>query len=210
MRKDDACTPRVLFKLLTRSDEALLQDFARRCGAAGYLNNSSIENLKFYDSALAALFWGAIDLNKNKVIAISGAHKIAEEVSSSRIAFRSCYLNPGFGLFNNSMSKEWWKSSLIFNYLLPLQVDALLQQKVKKMYITSNVRPLASSVRGKHFDVDSIMLPVLARTGMISLKAEREYFGCLQNFWELDVLKFQRFILDNRKFQRTDVELTVE
>lgn len=193
-------------KLLSSRDHAALREFMGRCKSLGYLNNSSAQALKLSSPSLQPVFWIAVDQTTGKIAALSGLHAM-KEGKEARIAYRSCYISPGFNLFSSEFGKTWWKHSLIFNCILPLQVDYLLDRNIGSMYMTSNVDSTDTEGGKKPQKVNDLMLPALARTGVISLERERvNYFNCLQNFWKLNISEFKEMVQNNLRHQKPDVE----
>ena len=145
----------------------------------GYTNNSSEKLLKLNCDMLSPVFW--IAENENGIFAISGVHKINKE--DIRLAFRSCIIDAPFVFEKSYSNHNWWRSSFVANFLLPLQIKQF--KKAKNFYITTN-----AYTRNPKLKFTNTAVKLLSKSGMVSKAYETVYFNCTQNFWKVYHSKF--------------------
>ena len=165
-----------------------LDQFFEKCLLKGYKNNSSAKSLKLGFEKLNPTFWIAED--ENGIFAISGGHKINKE--DSRLAFRSCIIDPPFVFKKNYPNCNWWKSSFTANFLLPLQIQEFLK-KSKNLYVTTNI-----TKENHKLQFTNTAVQLLSRSGIVSKTSESLYFNCLQNFWKVHHSRFLFLIHRNK------------
>ena len=185
---------------LTQEHTQILTKFCREANAAGYRNNSSLEDMKFgkkYDFEEPAEFWAVVD--SQKIISVSGCHITNNSV---RCLFRSATL-PEYDTVVPGLNKHHM-NSLPFSVLMPQQIYFGIDRNIKDFYITTS--------NGEH-DASGKMkrthraLQLLERTGMVSHAGNEWLYNVEQSIWKLNLDKYLSAL---RSFDKTRLVVGIE
>jgi hypothetical protein len=190
---------------LDNSHIKLIEEFCRDSAKHGYLNNSSIEKMKFggkYDLTDIPQFWGA--MHNNKLVSVSGCHKwpsISNDVVNAplmRCLFRSAtlpeYTNLISGLSKNHMN------SLPFSMLLPLQINYGLEQGIDHFYITTSNSDHDAS--GKMKKTHKAM-QLLEQRSIVKYAGDDIIYSTSQTKWEINLDNYLEAV---RAFYQSKIE----
>ena len=169
---------------LDETHTSMVEEFCYEAKLAGYLNNASLEAMKFndqYDLKEVPAFWAVI--KNEKIISVSGCHCWAdefEELSMMRCLFRSATL-PYYDKVVKGLSK-YHMNSLPFSIMLPLQINYGLKKGVKNFYITTSNSDHDASGKMKR---THRALQLLERVGIVKFDNDEIVYSTPQTKWEI-------------------------
>ena len=151
-------------RFLNISDTDIVEKFCKECKKLGYINNSSLRNMKWYwkDVKWVATF------KHQKIISLSGIHPFLEMGENAfRIMFRGASL-PGY-------------SSTFLNFKqVPLKIQyALLLNENPTFYVTFNT---SKNVGAKSHR----MSKAIGRRNDFSFVKHMNYFNTMQEIWKYE------------------------
>jgi hypothetical protein len=181
---------------------SLIEDFCKECDEYGYLNNSSIEKMKFggkYDLIDIPEFWGT--MYNNKIVSVSGSHlwpTNENNVKIMRCLFRSATLPDYTGLITG-LSKNHM-NSIPFSMMLPLQINSGFKQGVDHFYITTSNKEHDAS--GKMKRTHRVM-QLLAKNSIVKYAGDEIIYSTSQTKWEINI---ERYLEALRVFYKANKE----
>lgn len=184
---------------LTEEHKPMLVKFCREANAAGYRNNSSIEDMKFggkYDFEEPAEFWAVVD--NQTIISVSGCHIIN---NSLRCLFRSATL-PEYDKLVPGLNKNHM-NSLPFSILMPHQIHYGLQRGIKDFYITTSNGTHDASGKMKRTHK---ALQLLERTGMVNNAGVETLYFVEQSLW---LLNLEKYFTALQAFESTRIKIGI-
>lgn len=187
----------------------LVQEFCKDSAKHGYLNNASIEKMKFnhkYDLSDIPNFWGAT--YKSKLVSVSGCHIWPSKINTVVVApimrclFRSATL-PEYASLISGLSKNHM-NSLPFSMLLPLQINYGLEQGISHFYITTS--NLDHDASGKMKRTHKAM-QLLEQKSIVKYAGDEIIYSTSQTKWEINLDNYLQAI---RAFYLAKVESNLE
>jgi len=168
---------------LSQSHIELVEEFCRRCGDAGYKNNSSLALMKWgeqYDLPQPAQWWALVD--NNKIISISGCHEL--DGKSLRTLFRSATL-PQYQKLLPGISRNHM-NSVPFSVLLPHQIQWGLDNGYTEFCITTNGEHDASGKMGRTHRA----LTLLSLRGVVEFSRQEVLYDLSQTVWRINLERY--------------------
>tara|TARA_B100001057_G_scaffold156527_1_gene156986 strand:+ start:8074 stop:8601 length:528 start_codon:yes stop_codon:yes gene_type:complete len=153
---------------------AAVKKFCKECEALGYLNNSSLQTMKYEWCKEQGEYWGA--WHNEKLISVAGAHPLPEVSENAvRVLFRGCQIqSPHKGLNASHMN------SVPFRDILPHQIE---MYKENDLYITTNISHDASG----HMHKTHRVMQLLEKRGIVDLHIESmNLYNTDQSVWKLN------------------------
>lgn len=173
---------KLIFKQLSISDTAAVEEFCKECSELGYENNASLSAMKFS----SAIFFGAFD--QNRIISLAGVHKLPEINDRAwRCLFRGAQL-PGY---TPQWSMDIFNSGIHFSQFLYQQIQHVQSiDPNAEFYISTNINnPKAGSSSRLH----KTMMPRLAKQGYWELTNPNILlFNTEQSLWKVKVLNYMK------------------
>lgn len=164
-------------------DDLLLRNYMIECSKRGFNNNTSTESLKFNYFETSA-FFAAVE--NNKIRTLSGVHNFDyDNKRYYRVGFRAATIYDE--TYKPKMTKNFYKSSLQFGVLFPIQMMWILQNvDSDAQFVMTSTNPVSTiDTAGRSLVVDKVF-----RKGKIlgaSLLYENiTYLYTLQDVWLLD------------------------
>lgn len=164
-------------------DDLLLRNYMIECSKRGFNNNTSTESLKFNYFETSA-FFAAVE--NNKIRTLSGVHNFDyDNKRYYRVGFRAATIYDE--TYKPKMTKNFYKSSLQFGVLFPIQMMWILKNvDSDAQFVMTSTNPVSTiDTAGRSLVVDKVF-----RKGKIlgaSLLYENiTYLYTLQDVWLLD------------------------
>jgi hypothetical protein len=163
---------------LNESDIDRVVEFCNKCSALGIENNSSLEKMKWQQGK----WFAAVD--NNEIYSLAGYHKLELDSNSYRVLFRGAQL-PNYNPVG--MSKNYFKSSVHWSYLLHEQVQEITQHNPNaKLYISTNTHK--NTHAPSSYRLTRSIAPLMVKRGLLTLEHEGiELYYTTQNLYRLNV-----------------------
>jgi len=168
--------------LNNRIHKADVESFCKECKKYyPTSNNISLDSIKYDQLNDDYGIWIGT-FNNNKLISLSGVHKLFDGV---RVFFRGATL-PSYAP-RKHLGKNIMKQMFHIQHHLPLQLQWGKEKKFNKFYITTNINV------DKHLHrMNKIILPLLERQGLVNFVEQKEVFYTQQNIWRINVDNYWR------------------
>jgi len=153
-----------------------VSDFCNSCYNLGYMNNSSLDAMKYDWCLKTGGEWWAYYRN-NKIVSMAGAHPFED---GFRFLFRGAQLETA----RNSLSKTHM-TSIPWSIIMPEQIawaSGVLTEDTPA-YITTNIEHDASGKMNRTHRV----LQLLEKQGIVKYIYDKDVFNTLQSIWRLNV-----------------------
>tara|TARA_B100000287_G_scaffold351773_1_gene341003 strand:- start:653 stop:1255 length:603 start_codon:yes stop_codon:yes gene_type:complete len=162
-----------------------LQTFCDKCDELGYVNNASLEAMKYGWCKTKGEYFCA--MQDDEIVAVGGCHPIGPvlpQVNEKgwRINFRGCEL-PGASPYRGLNKGNW--NTITWRDFIPKFIEFC---PTEHLYITTNIDNEHS---GKALRNHKLM-GLLAKQGMLHKVCETTYFYTDQTIWKLNVSEYVR------------------
>lgn len=173
-----------MITVTTITDELIpnLETFCQEAKKLGYVNNSSLKEMRFEKTKEWGEYFCALE--DDKMIAVAGCHPLPEVSETGwRILFRGCEL-PRKNNFKGLGKGDW--NSVTQREFIPRFIDYCPSEE---LYITTNIYREHSNGKAAR---NHKLMGLLAKQGILTKKCDMILYNCEQTVWQLNIAEYTR------------------